>query len=233
MQLSNPVAALISVPLQFNYDRDRRRAPEHLLLAEGADGLGLDLGRRPRAAAADRLERPAGHRQVGCGADVSATFLQPFLTYTTPTQWTFSFNTESSCDWENERCRGVRNPDHGDAAVPPVIASTTWRCPHQLPAASSYLACAAEAHVPERKILGYLLADNQAVLRNYSITPTRVPADIRDASHPAPIWRAPRGARRSDGGSVLSQTARPPTEGPAHARTERHVRASVVVVTHP
>ena len=35
------------------------------------------------------------------------------------------------------------------------------------------------------------------VLRNYSITPTRALADIRDASHPAPIWRAPRGAKRT------------------------------------
>jgi len=46
------------------------------------------------------------------------------------------------------------------------------------------------------------------VLRNYSITPTRAPADIRDASHPAPIWRAPRGARRSDGALVVLQMAR-------------------------
>jgi len=36
-------------------------------------------------------------------ADVNATFLQPFLTYTTPTQWTFGFNTESTYDWENEQ----------------------------------------------------------------------------------------------------------------------------------
>jgi len=46
------------------------------------------------------------------------------------------------------------------------------------------------------------------VLRNYSITPTRAPADIRDASQPAPIRRAPRGARRSDGGLVVSRTGR-------------------------
>jgi hypothetical protein len=31
------------------------------------------------------------------------TFLQPFLTYTTPTQWTFALNTESTLDWENEQ----------------------------------------------------------------------------------------------------------------------------------
>jgi hypothetical protein len=31
------------------------------------------------------------------------------------------------------------------------------------------------------------------VLRNYTITPTRAPADVRDASQPAPIRRGPRG----------------------------------------
>ena len=32
--------------------------------------------------------------------------------------------------------------------------------------------------------------DHPVLLRNYSITPTRAPADTRDASHPAPIGRA-------------------------------------------
>ncbi len=35
-------------------------------------------------------------------ADVSATFLQPFLSHTTKTAWTYTLNTESSFDWENE-----------------------------------------------------------------------------------------------------------------------------------
>jgi len=35
-------------------------------------------------------------------ADVSATFLQPFLSYITPTQLTLSVNMESTYDWENE-----------------------------------------------------------------------------------------------------------------------------------
>ncbi len=34
--------------------------------------------------------------------EVNATFLQPFLSYTTPTAWTFSLNTESTYDWESE-----------------------------------------------------------------------------------------------------------------------------------
>ena len=35
-------------------------------------------------------------------ADVSATFIQPFLTYITKTKTTISLNTESTYDWENE-----------------------------------------------------------------------------------------------------------------------------------
>ncbi|MFK8043284.1 transporter [Congregibacter sp.] len=35
--------------------------------------------------------------------DVSASFLQPFLTYITPSQTTFALNTESTYDWENEQ----------------------------------------------------------------------------------------------------------------------------------
>jgi hypothetical protein len=32
---------------------------------------------------------------------VSNTFMQPFISYTTPTAWTFSFNTESSYNWKS------------------------------------------------------------------------------------------------------------------------------------
>jgi hypothetical protein len=35
-------------------------------------------------------------------SDVNATFLQPFLSYTTPTAWTYTLNTESTYDWEGE-----------------------------------------------------------------------------------------------------------------------------------
>jgi hypothetical protein len=38
----------------------------------------------------------------GDRADVDATFLQPFLSYTTSTAWTFAVNTESIYDWEIE-----------------------------------------------------------------------------------------------------------------------------------
>ena len=46
-------------------------------------------------------------------ADVNATFLQPFLTYTTPTQWTFALNTESTYDWEAEQWSVPRASDCG------------------------------------------------------------------------------------------------------------------------
>jgi hypothetical protein len=35
-------------------------------------------------------------------ADISLTFLQPFCSYTTPSAWTFTINTESTYDWKNE-----------------------------------------------------------------------------------------------------------------------------------
>jgi hypothetical protein len=35
-------------------------------------------------------------------ADVSQTFLQPFVSYTTPDAWTFTLQTESTYDWETE-----------------------------------------------------------------------------------------------------------------------------------
>ncbi|MEQ9696134.1 transporter [Shimia sp. SDUM112013] len=37
----------------------------------------------------------------GGKTDINATFLQPFVSYTTPNAWTFSLNTESTYDWEN------------------------------------------------------------------------------------------------------------------------------------
>lgn len=36
-------------------------------------------------------------------ADINATFLQPFLSYTTPKAWTFTAQTESTYDWEGEQ----------------------------------------------------------------------------------------------------------------------------------
>jgi len=36
-------------------------------------------------------------------ADISTTFLQPFVSYTTPDAWTYAVNTESSYDWKNNQ----------------------------------------------------------------------------------------------------------------------------------
>lgn len=38
----------------------------------------------------------------GDNADINATFLQPFVSYTTPNAWTFTANTESTYDWNAE-----------------------------------------------------------------------------------------------------------------------------------
>ena len=51
-------------------------------------------------ALANHIESFAGTSQR---ADVSATFIQPFLTYVTPTQTTFALNTESTYDWETDK----------------------------------------------------------------------------------------------------------------------------------
>ena len=40
---------------------------------------------------------------TGSRPDVSTTFLQPFLSYTTPDAWTFTLQTESTYDWEGEQ----------------------------------------------------------------------------------------------------------------------------------
>jgi len=34
--------------------------------------------------------------------DINATFLQPFITYTTPDAWTFALNTETTYNWTND-----------------------------------------------------------------------------------------------------------------------------------
>lgn len=38
----------------------------------------------------------------GDRADINSTFLQPFLSYTTPDAWTYSTNLEATRDWEND-----------------------------------------------------------------------------------------------------------------------------------
>lgn len=39
----------------------------------------------------------------GNRADVNSTFLQPFVSFSTPTAWTYGLNVESTYDWENSQ----------------------------------------------------------------------------------------------------------------------------------
>jgi hypothetical protein len=48
---------------------------------------------------ANHIWSVAGHEDR---ADVNSTFLQPFLSYTTPDAWTFGINTESTYNWTSE-----------------------------------------------------------------------------------------------------------------------------------
>lgn len=183
-QLSNPIATLISVPFQFNYDtnigpeRDGDRfvlnfqpvvpislsedwnmisrtivpitsqqdifpaagdqfglgdtvqslffSPAHIgesgiiwgvgpvfLLPTGTDkllsaekwGIGptavvlKQMGGWTVGALANHIWSIAG---VDGRLDVDSTFLQPFITYTTPDAWTFALNTEATYDWTND-----------------------------------------------------------------------------------------------------------------------------------
>ncbi|MGE6784520.1 transporter [Ensifer adhaerens] len=183
-QLSNPVASLISVPFQFNYDRGfgpddghrmtvniqpvipfslnedwnvisrtivpvisqsdvagdsgnqfglgdtvqsfffspKQPGPDGLiwgvgpvfLLPTGTDELlGSEKWGVGPTAVALKQEGPwtvgalANHIWSVAGdhnrEDVSSTFLQPFLTYTTDDAWTFALNTESTYDWKGDQ----------------------------------------------------------------------------------------------------------------------------------
>jgi hypothetical protein len=182
-QLSNPVASLISVPFQFNYDRgfgsaDGERATlniqpvvpislnddwtmisrtilpviwqndiagpsgEQLGLGDITQSLffspktpgpsGIIWGAGPAFLIPTGTDDLLGSGKWGAGptavvlkqangwtvgalanhiwsfagdgdrVDVSSTFLQPFVSYTTPDAWTFGVNTESTYNWETE-----------------------------------------------------------------------------------------------------------------------------------
>ena len=55
-------------------------------------------------ALANHIWSVTGNSEYG---DVSATFLQPFVSYTTPKATSFTLNTESTYDWEDERVVGA------------------------------------------------------------------------------------------------------------------------------
>lgn len=78
-------------------------ATDHLLGAEkwGAGPTALVLWQKhgwTYGALANHIWSYAGHEDR---QDLSSTFLQPFLSYTTKTHTTVGVNTESSYDWEN------------------------------------------------------------------------------------------------------------------------------------
>ncbi|MDM0037330.1 transporter [Variovorax sp. J22P271] len=182
-KLSNPVAALISVPLQYNYDHhigpddghknylnfqpvvpitlnadwnviSRTIVPivsqHNVVPGSNQSGLGditqslffspkeptaggliwgigpvflLPTGTEPELSARKWGAGPTGvvlkqdgpwtygllanHIWGGGGVstrpNVSSTFLQPFLAYTTKDAWTYSLNTESTYDWKNKQ----------------------------------------------------------------------------------------------------------------------------------
>lgn len=66
----------------------------------GPTAVGLkQVGPWTYGALVNHIESVAGEEDR---ADVSATFIQPFLSYITKTKTTISLNTESTYDWENE-----------------------------------------------------------------------------------------------------------------------------------
>ena len=89
-QLADPVAALVSVPFQLNFD-DNIGPTVVALKQQGPWTYGF-LVNHIRSFAGD------GDRQ-----DVNSTFMQPFIGYTTATGWSFDLQTETTYDCENEQ----------------------------------------------------------------------------------------------------------------------------------
>ena len=40
---------------------------------------------------------------INAATDINASFIQPFLSYTTPTAWTYTVNTETTYDWDADQ----------------------------------------------------------------------------------------------------------------------------------
>ncbi|AVO38447.1 hypothetical protein [Pukyongiella litopenaei] len=81
------------------------------LLPTATDGLGADQFAAGITGVALRQTGPwtygmlANHLwDVGSGSvPISATFAQPFLSYTTPTAWSFTLQAEATYDWETDQ----------------------------------------------------------------------------------------------------------------------------------
>ena len=113
--------------------QDRRCRAKRVHLIQGPDGRRLDLGRCPvlllSTGSDDRLttdqwgagptavalkqEGPWTYGALGnhiasfAGdhnrANINATFVQPFVTYTTPSAWAFTLQSESTYDWNSRQ----------------------------------------------------------------------------------------------------------------------------------
>lgn len=81
----------------------------------------------------------------GDRADVNATFLQPFLAYATPDAWTFTFQTESTYDWDGEQWTVPVN----------ALVSKVTRIGHQLVSVGGGLRYWAEGPENGPEDLGY------------------------------------------------------------------------------
>lgn len=109
-QLANSIASLISVPFQFNIDTGY--GPVFLLPTATGDAPGGDKwGAGPTGVALVQsgpwtFGALANHLRSFAGDEgrhtVNATFLQPFLNYTTQGAVTYFLNAEATYDWSGD-----------------------------------------------------------------------------------------------------------------------------------
>lgn len=109
--LGNTVQSLFLSPARINNGITWGAGPVFLLPTHTDDTLGRDtLGLGPTAVGLWQgngwtIGMLANHIRSVAGDDdeeINATFLQPFLSYTTSDAWTFSLNSESTYDWTSE-----------------------------------------------------------------------------------------------------------------------------------
>ena len=88
---------------------------------------------------------PAGDKSA-----VNATFLQPFVAYTTKTFTTFGVNTESTYDWQNSQWTVPLNlhgrPVAEDRQGAPPVSNRWYATMPNVPAVDPTGACASPLH---------------------------------------------------------------------------------------
>ena len=109
--LGNTTQSLFLSPARMSNGFTWGAGPVFLLPTHTDELLGLDTwGAGPTAVGLWQgngwtVGMLANHIWSVAGSDddaVNATYLQPFVSYTTPDAWTFSLNTESTYDWKSE-----------------------------------------------------------------------------------------------------------------------------------